>query len=88
MNLPKGKYMLNCVENHPCEVNTLGVLASNLITLFKGSTKTGMLCAKSKTCSPQLPEYLTVRYSQRQKQTIAMAAGFCTPLKVSQKDSF
>ena len=49
------------------------------ISSFKGSTKTGMLCAKSNTCSPQLPEYLTVRYSQRQKQTIAMAAGLCTP---------
>ena len=50
--------------------NTFGV---------KGSTKTSMLCTKSTTCSPQLPEYLTVRNSQKQKQTVAKAAGLCTP---------
>ena len=49
---------------------------------FKGSTKTSMLCMKSTTCSPQLPEYLTVRNSQKQKQTVAKAAGLCTPFKL------
>ena len=49
---------------------------------LKGSTETSMLCTKSTTCSPQLPEYLTVRNSQKQKQTIAKAAILCTPFKV------
>ena len=47
--------------------------------VIKGSKKTSMLCAKSTTCSAQLPELLTVRNSQKQKQTIAKAAGLCTP---------
>ena len=55
------------------------ILSTFLFHLFKGSTKTRMLCAKSTTCSPQLPEYLTVRNSQKQKQTTAKAAGLCIP---------
>ena len=51
-----------------------------------GSTKTSMLCVKSTTCSPQLPEYLTVRNSQEQKQTIAKASGLCTPFKDGKDD--
>ena len=42
-----------------------------------------MLCAKSTTCSAQLPEYLTVRNSRKQKQTIAKVAGLCTPFKLT-----
>ena len=42
-----------------------------------------MLCAESMTCSPQLPEYLTVRNSQKQQQTIAKAAGLRTPFKAN-----
>ena len=52
-------------------------------THIKGSTKTSMLCAKSMTCSPQLPEYLTVRNSQKQQQTIAKAAGLFTPFNLA-----
>ena len=48
---------------------------------FKGSTKISMLCAKSTTFSPQLPENLTVRNSHKQQTTIAKAAGLCPPFK-------
>ena len=49
--------------------------------VFKGSTKTSMLFAKSVTCSPQLPEYLTVRNPQKQYTMMAKAAGLYTPFK-------
>ena len=56
---------------------TRGKVCVQMPLSLKGSTKTSILCTKSTTCYPQLPEYLTVRNSQ--KQTVAKAAGLCTP---------
>ena len=56
-------------------------IVSQYTTSIIGSAKTTMFCVNSVTCSPQLPEQLTVRNSQKQKPTIAKAAGLCTPFK-------
>ena len=58
------------------------------VELFEWSKKTSILCAKSATCSPQLPEYLTVRNSQKQTQRIAKTAGLCIPVKICCKTKF
>ena len=48
--------------------------------LFKGSSKTSMLCANSTTCSAQLPEGLTGRYSQGKNKRWQRLLAFVLPL--------
>ena len=50
------------------------------LKVLKGSTKTSMLWAKSVTCSAQLPEYLTVRNSQKQNKRWQRLRVFALPL--------